>query len=54
MYTESVVEEATLAWFQDLGFDVQHGPDIDPVFPKDNGSVNTKAISFSHRWRPHV
>ena len=30
MYTESVVEEATLEWFQELGFGVLHGPDIDP------------------------
>ncbi|MDH4246197.1 MAG: type I restriction endonuclease subunit R [Deltaproteobacteria bacterium] len=30
MYTESTVEEAALAWFQELGFDVLHGPDIDP------------------------
>ena len=30
MYTESVVEEATLDWFRELRFDVLHGPDIDP------------------------
>ena len=30
MYTESVVEEATLEWFAELGYAVAHGPDIDP------------------------
>ena len=31
MYTESVVEEAALDWFRELGFAVLHGPDIDPA-----------------------
>ncbi|MDP9355453.1 MAG: type I restriction endonuclease subunit R [Chloroflexota bacterium] len=29
-FTESVVEEAALAWLQQLGYDVLHGPDIGP------------------------
>lgn len=28
--TESVVEEATLDWFQDIGYGILHGPDIVP------------------------
>lgn len=28
--TESVVEEATLEWFKDLGYSIIHGPDIAP------------------------
>ena len=30
MYTESVLEEATLDWFRELDFAVLHGPDIGP------------------------
>lgn len=32
-FTESVVEEATLGWLQNLGFSVLHGPDIAPEEP---------------------
>src|SRR2546428_5947566 len=31
--TESVVEEATLTWFEELGYTVLHGPDIAPGEP---------------------
>ena len=27
-FTESIVEEATLAWLEALGYSVLHGPDI--------------------------
>src|SRR5215207_1152214 len=30
---ESVVEEATLAWFEELGYETLHGPDIAPDEP---------------------
>src|SRR5712692_2334808 len=33
MVTESVVEEATLSWFSELGYSVLHGPDIAPGEP---------------------
>ena len=29
-FTESIVEEAALAWFEQLGYEVFHGPDIAP------------------------
>jgi type I restriction enzyme R subunit len=29
-FTESVVEDATLAWLENLGYTVKHGPDITP------------------------
>lgn len=29
MYPESVVEEATLDWFRELGYAALHGPEID-------------------------
>lgn len=29
-FTESVVEEAVLAWLEDLHYTVLHGPDIAP------------------------
>ncbi|MCW3097842.1 MAG: type site-specific deoxyribonuclease, HsdR family [Chthonomonadaceae bacterium] len=32
-FTESIVEEATLCWFEELGYDVLHGPDIAPGEP---------------------
>ena len=33
MFTESIVEEAALAWFEQLGYEVVHGPDIAPGQP---------------------
>lgn len=30
---KSVVEEATLDWFAELGFETLHGPEIAPVEP---------------------
>jgi type I restriction enzyme R subunit len=33
MLTESVVEEAALAWFEGLGYTILHGPDIAPGEP---------------------
>ena len=32
-FTESVVEEAALAWLEGLGYAVRHGPDIAPGEP---------------------
>ncbi len=32
-FTESVVEDAALAWFEGLGYALQHGPDIAPDMP---------------------
>lgn len=32
-FTESVVEDATLDWFGELGYSVVHGPDIAPGEP---------------------
>ena len=29
-FTESIVEDAALAWFDELGFAVLHGPEIAP------------------------
>ena len=29
-FTESVVEDAALAWLESLGYAVKHGPDITP------------------------
>jgi type I restriction enzyme R subunit len=29
-FTESVVEDAVLAWLESLGYAVKHGPDIAP------------------------
>ena len=32
-FTESIVEEATLNWFDALGYTILHGPDIAPGEP---------------------
>ena len=32
-FTESVVEQAALAWLHDLGYTIIHGPDIAPGEP---------------------
>ena len=32
-FTESIVEEATLGWFDELGYAIAHGPDIAPGEP---------------------
>lgn len=33
LFTESVVEDAALGWFAELGYALQHGPDIAPDVP---------------------
>jgi len=32
-FTESVVEDAALAWLESLGYAIKHGPEIAPVAP---------------------
>ena len=32
-FTESIVEEATLGWFDELGYAIAHGPDLAPGEP---------------------
>jgi type I restriction enzyme R subunit len=39
-FTESVVEDAALAWLESLGYAVKHGPDISP-----GGGALTLALS---------
>ncbi|MBW7864585.1 MAG: hypothetical protein H3C30_09265 [Candidatus Hydrogenedentes bacterium] len=39
-FTESVVEDAALAWFSDLGYAVGHGPHMAP------GEVFAERVSF--------
>jgi hypothetical protein len=40
-FTESVVEEAALAWLEGLGYAVLHGPDIAAGEPFGCGSIPT-------------
>ena len=37
--TESVIEEAALSWFEEIGYNILHGPDIAPgeLFAKRSG-----------------
>lgn len=44
--TESVVEDAALAWLEDLGYAIKHGPDISP-----GGDTFTLALSQRERER---
>jgi len=32
--TESTVEDAALSWFEELGYAVLHGPEIEPEGPR--------------------
>ena len=41
MLTESIVEDAALAWFEELGYSVLYGPDITP------GEPNTEQVSYA-------
>ena len=49
-FTESVVEDAALAWRENLGWMIEHGPDIVPGelaadrrdYGKDHGSVTNR------------
>ena len=43
-FTESVVEQAALAWLESAGWQVAHGPDIGPV-----GGTLTPALSLGER-----
>ena len=43
-FTESIVEDATLAWLEGLGYAVVHGPDISP-----GGDTLTLALSQRER-----
>ena len=44
VFTESIVEDATLAWLGNLGYGVLHGPDISP-----GGDTLTLALSQRER-----
>ena len=47
-FSESVVEDAALAWLESLGYTVLHGPDISPV-----GDTLTPALSQRERESYH-
>ena len=47
--TESVVEDAALAWLESLGFAVKHGPDITA-----GGDTLTPALSQRAFLYPHL
>jgi type I restriction enzyme R subunit len=42
-FTESVVEQAVLAWQESLGWAVQHGPDIAPGKPAAEHTIGRNA-----------
>ena len=42
-FTESVVEDAALAWLEALGYAVLHGPDIAAGKPAPSAAIRTTA-----------
>jgi len=38
-FSESVVEDAALAWLAELGWQVKHGPEIAPGVAAGNGAI---------------
>jgi hypothetical protein len=41
IFTESVVEKATLAWLEGIGWRIAHGPDIGPEMPAPERCLGT-------------
>src|SRR5437899_11641125 len=51
-FTESTVEEASLAWFEALGYAVLHGPDIAVGEPAaERGDPNYRDVVLERRLR---
>lgn len=49
-FTESIVEDAALAWLEALGYAVLHGPDIAAGEPAaERSDPNDCRVMFSHR-----
>jgi type I restriction enzyme R subunit len=42
-FTESIVEEAAVAWLEAMGFAVVHGPEIASDQPDRNGAITDKS-----------
>jgi type I restriction enzyme, R subunit len=51
--TEDILEQTTLAWFKNLGYDIEHGPDIafDGSKPERNASANYTDVILDRRLR---
>ena len=50
-FTESVVEEAALAWFDELGYSVMSGADLQPDSPLRNVSTGVRHRGWEFRER---
>lgn len=51
-FTESVVEDAALAWLEALGYSVLHGPDITADEPgRERGDPNYRDVVLEGRLR---
>ena len=52
-HTESFLEQTTLACFENLGYDIEHGPDIafDGSKPELNASANYTDVILDRRLR---
>lgn len=51
--TESTVEDATLAWLEELGYAILHGPEIEPEGPRQiiSGALRVKSTErFVRSW----
>ncbi len=53
-FTESVIEQAALAWLESLGWNVMHGPNIAPDTPtaerSDYGQVELTQENADETW----
>jgi hypothetical protein len=44
-FTESIVEQAALAWLESLGWQIAHGPEIAPISQAQGGPIMAKSFS---------
>jgi type I restriction enzyme R subunit len=50
-FTESVVEEAALAWLEGLGYPIAHGPEIAPNEPAAESEAYSQVVLEARRRR---
>jgi type I restriction enzyme R subunit len=49
-FTESVVEDAALAWLESLGYAIKHGPEIAPgEFPAERAAADIRNFRITAR-----
>ena len=53
MINELFLEQTTIAWFENLGYEIEHGPDIafDGSRPERNAEANYTDVILGRCWR---